>query len=283
MNKHHLLRFAFDLTDFMRSVSVLVEDGQPTSAPRLVSRSLDAAADAMDGALAAVTAGPVASIGLEDIGLDDMSLAEIIIELSQSRTNFKVWTPYDEEFKEQLKAIVPKHARGWDSDERCWRVGLDWFGNVQGLLEDFFPDIEVTYTQRAYRMVTTLAKQAEEEELRKRAQKKAQKQRQSRARAQAKRQQSTARKSASRASGQRHARESASPPPPPPPSPPREDPNDPYVILGCRPDAPDEVIKAAFKAQARLHHPDKVGGNGANREMSKISTAFDKIKRQRGW
>lgn len=54
----------------------------------------------------------------------------------------------------------------------------------------------------------------------------------------------------------REERESAPPPPrraAPPPSP-----DDPFVLLGVSRDASDDEVRAAYKAQMKLNHPDKV-------------------------
>lgn len=35
--------------------------------------------------------------------------------------------------------------------------------------------------------------------------------------------------------------------------------DDPYEVLGVRPSAPEEVIRAAYKALSRKHHTDTTG------------------------
>ena len=66
---------------------------------------------------------------------------------------------------------------------------------------------------------------------------------------------------------------------------PVEDPNvmiideAPYAILHVSPDAPTEVVHAAYRALAQLHHPDK-GGNADT--FRKISEARDSILKARG-
>jgi hypothetical protein len=65
------------------------------------------------------------------------------------------------------------------------------------------------------------------------------------------------------------------PPPPPPPQGP-----DPYAVLGVTEGAPDEVVKAAYKAQARRCHAD-LGGD--DKRMKEINAAYEEIRRSRQW
>jgi DnaJ-domain-containing protein 1 len=59
----------------------------------------------------------------------------------------------------------------------------------------------------------------------------------------------------------------------PPPSKPRT--SDPYTALWLLPGAPPEVVKAAYKALATLHHPDKPGGDGER--MRAINSAYQQL------
>lgn len=49
---------------------------------------------------------------------------------------------------------------------------------------------------------------------------------------------------------------------------------DPYRVLYLRPDAPPEVIRAAYRALANLYHPDK-GGDGVR--MAELNVAYEQI------
>jgi len=52
--------------------------------------------------------------------------------------------------------------------------------------------------------------------------------------------------------------------------------NDPYKVLGLRPNASDEAIKKAYRKLAREHHPDLDHGNPRSEETFKnISAAYD--------
>jgi len=57
------------------------------------------------------------------------------------------------------------------------------------------------------------------------------------------------------------------------------DPDDPYRTLYVYPDAPVEVIRAAYRALAIKFHPDKGGDVNV---MARINHAMDKIKVEKG-
>jgi hypothetical protein len=54
---------------------------------------------------------------------------------------------------------------------------------------------------------------------------------------------------------------------------------DPYEVLGVRPDASMEIVKAAYRTLAKRHHPD-VGGKAA--DMEEIEKAHNAIIEERG-
>lgn len=56
--------------------------------------------------------------------------------------------------------------------------------------------------------------------------------------------------------------------------------NSPYKALGVDPAAPEEVIRAAYRARSRKAHPD---AGGSNQKMAEINAAFAEICRKRGW
>lgn len=65
--------------------------------------------------------------------------------------------------------------------------------------------------------------------------------------------------------------------------------DDPYMILGVAPDAPDEVVRAAWRAQLAEAHPDRARSRGlpsefievAEAKAAAINAAFDEIQRER--
>lgn len=81
------------------------------------------------------------------------------------------------------------------------------------------------------------------------------------------------------AMARRVAQLQAAPPPPRPPEP-EVDRSDPYFVLGVHGEAPDYVIKAAYKAAAKRVHSD---AGGTDKDMTRINRAMDEIARRRGW
>lgn len=53
-----------------------------------------------------------------------------------------------------------------------------------------------------------------------------------------------------------------------------------YDVLHLKPDAPREVVDAAYKALQRLHHPDR---GGCLETSQRINEAHGVIYKQRGW
>jgi len=280
MDKSDIFKHALNIADFMKAVSDFVNQGQWDDEASVRRRSLGETPDQFHSRHDEF-GDPV---DLDAIGLDDMSLHRIVIDLSQDRGSFKAWTPFNEDFISALKTDIPKHSRSWDPEERCWLVDSYWFGNLQDLLPEHFPGIERYYTQRAIRMVEQLAREDDEEERRERERKQHTKQQKKRKQQSKKRKQQQRRKS--KAQNKYRKRED--------PTEEEEDPfewdnepeaptgPDPYAVLGVKHDAPDEVIKAAHKVLARKYHTDSTGG-GDDTKMKEINAAFESIKEQRKW
>jgi hypothetical protein len=262
MNKRELARYAVNLADFMRSMSDFFTEMNRRNQERLRLEphfevfEWEAEEDSQ-------------FLTLEDIGLDDTMPSAIVIELSQDGTNFKVWSPFDEDYKAELMRSIPKHGRHWDKTEKCWRIDVDWFGNCQRLMQDFFPDFERQYTDRAIAMCEQVRRQQDAEE---RAEEEAER----RERLEEERRTRAARRR-SRYTSSRRTQENASSEEDDDED---EDRENPYEVLGVRSDAPDEVIKAAYKAQAKRFHSD-LGGDDAG--MKRVNAAFEAIRRQRKW
>jgi hypothetical protein len=265
MNKRELARYAVNLADFMRSMSDFFTEINRQNQQRL---NLDPNAATVTWEWEEEDDG---FLTLEDIGLDDTMPSAIVIELSQDRKTFKVWSPFDEDYKAELMRAIPKSGRHWDKPEKCWRIDVDWFGNCQNLLKEYFPDYERQYTDRAIAMCEEVRQQQDAEE---RADQEQERQR----RLEHERQTRAARRR-TRYTRSRRTEE------PPPREEEYEDDNvetgeDPYEVLGVRSDAPEEVIKAAYKAQAKRFHSD-LGGDDA--EMRRVNAAFEAIRRQQQW
>ena len=59
---------------------------------------------------------------------------------------------------------------------------------------------------------------------------------------------------------------------PPPGQEPPPAANEPWVTLHLQPTAPPELVRAAFKTLAQLHHPDKPGGDTS--KMQAVNNAY---------
>src|SRR5205085_9829084 len=65
--------------------------------------------------------------------------------------------------------------------------------------------------------------------------------------------------------------------------------DDPYVILGVAPDAADEAVRAAWRAQLSEAHPDRARARGlpdefvevAEAKAAAINSAYETIRRER--
>jgi len=53
---------------------------------------------------------------------------------------------------------------------------------------------------------------------------------------------------------------------------------DPYEVLGVRPDAPMEVVRASYKALAGTAHPDK---GGSEEGMKELNDALERVEEER--
>ncbi len=62
--------------------------------------------------------------------------------------------------------------------------------------------------------------------------------------------------------------------PPPYTPPPRPKPVDPYKTLHLLPSAPPEVVKAAYRTLAQIHHPDH---GGSDETMKRLNEAYGKL------
>jgi len=276
MDKSDIFRHAVNIADFFKVVGEFVTQGswpeeQDTPSRRYRSidefhRNHDEFGDPVD---------------LGDLGLDDMSLSRVVVELSQTREHFKIWTPFNEDFRIAIKECIPPHGRRWDPDERCWRVDCYWFGNAQELLPKHFPTLERYYTSRAIKMCERLASGDEDEQV---SRKKSKTRREKKKVPPKNNKKSEAtctdngssKKPPPNSSKSHHGRDSAN-----------EDrhhsEDDPYEILGVSRKAPEEVIKAAHKALARKYHTDATGKAGDDKDMKRVNAAFERIKEMRKW
>jgi hypothetical protein len=275
MDKSDIIRHAINISKFMRAASDFLNQGQWPDEQQMPGRryqTVDEFHNRHDE-----FGDP---INLGDLGLDDMSLSRVVVELSQTRDHFKIWTPFKDSFRKAIKSCMPPDARRWDPDEDCWRVDCYWFGNAQEVISEHFPHLERRYTDRAIRMCEQLAREDEEEE--------AAEQRKRQARSRKKKKKSKSRAHARYTSGKKKKQKAPPPPPeddyeewePEPPAPSGVDKA--YETLGVSRNAEKEVIKAAHKALARKYHTDATGKD-SDAKMKEVNAAFETIKEHRGW
>jgi hypothetical protein len=53
---------------------------------------------------------------------------------------------------------------------------------------------------------------------------------------------------------------------------------DPYAILGLAPGADGAAVASAYRAQAKRWHPDRGGGEEAERRMAEVNAAYDLLR-----
>jgi hypothetical protein len=51
-----------------------------------------------------------------------------------------------------------------------------------------------------------------------------------------------------------------------------------YEVLGVQPDAPMEVIEAAYRAQSKRYHPDLRGHHASNEKFARVTEAYDVLR-----
>lgn len=89
--------------------------------------------------------------------------------------------------------------------------------------------------------------------------------------------------------GSVRATREAQPPPPPPTPAAAPAPDDPYVVLGVAEGATDDEVRAAYKSQLKLNHPDKVAHLSpalqqfAQQQTLLLKHAYASIAVRRGW
>src|SRR6478609_296376 len=139
------------------------------------------------------------------------------VEKAQALNGIYIYAPYNAEFIDALKAIVPAELRLWENDEKRWYVFESYAEKAIAIVKTYWPNL----------LDNRQARQQERQ--------------------------------------QRQWKASINVAPA----------ND-YAALYVTSDAPAEVIRAAYKALALLHHPDN-GGNLTT--MQKINGAFTSLKK----
>lgn len=62
---------------------------------------------------------------------------------------YRVRTPYDKNFVDEFKGMIPWQERGWDGATRTWGFTEAWLVQVDQLVEKHFPHCTITTTTKA--------------------------------------------------------------------------------------------------------------------------------------
>jgi len=151
----------------------------------------------------------------------------------------RVITPYVPEFVDDLKARIPYHAKSFDRESKHWLVDEDYEEDLFDVTSDYF---EVTLVV------------SEADALRR----------------------------------ERMARAQARPAPTPPPEPTHNSQEclrrikhlyQEEAALHLLPGAPLSVVQGAYRALAKMLHPDVVGASG-HAEMVRVNRAYDLLQKR---
>jgi curved DNA-binding protein CbpA len=189
----------------------------------------------------------------------------------------RIEVPYAEPFVDALKSFIPAGFRNYQPHDHAWIIYTPFVAEARRLAFLYFPDLQ--------EIDKSVFDQTEQER------------RQREAEAEARRkEQERARQDAYTSGGQWRRREQHNP----------HDSGDfgdhnrydyrqtnqnrsqgtetvdPYATLHVTRNAPQKVVEAAYKALARMNHPD-LNPNAPDDAMKRINNAYDQIKTAKGW
>lgn len=78
----------------------------------------------------------------------------MIAELFYMDTQIWARTPYSPSFVTELKEVIPKEYRRWDSEERVWVISYAYEGNLLALCSNYFTKV-VKYGEKRYTAAIT--------------------------------------------------------------------------------------------------------------------------------
>lgn len=150
------------------------------------------------------------------------------------------YTPYNANFVNQLKALVPPDLRMWEGDEKRWYVFESFVEQVIELAENYWPNIDTDYYREpAYG--SGRSKQGSGYKW-------------------------DSQDYQGNHTDSGHSQHAAW----------TSNGSTDHDALYVKPNAPKEVITAAYKALAKLYHPD-TGGNAAR--MQTVNLAYERLKK----
>jgi len=130
--------------------------------------------------------------------------------LKSDRANWlKVITPFNRDFIDELKVIVPSSERNWNPGDKCWLVRDTYLVELAELCNRCFDEVETDLVQAP--AVTTDCGS--------------------------------------------------------------------YAVMFLLPQAPIELIKAAYRILSLAYHPDR---GGKTEDMSHLNQAYDEIRKEKG-
>lgn len=186
-----------------------------------------------------------------------------------SNGNYALFCTYNAAFIEDLKSSLEWWQRYWNPEEKVWVIHREAFRKAAEICMRYgqvkFVDQDIDEPERKRQAE---AKAERERQERERSERRAQEQaRQDHDRYQ--RQQRERREQNGWRDNRRHNTTTAQ----------SSGASDPYRVLHLQSDAPLEVVRAAYRALAVLHHPDR---GGDEEVMKQLNIAHDLILRQRG-
>src|SRR6266498_2981910 len=184
-----------------------------------------------------------------------------------SNGNYALFSPYSADFVEDLKSTLEWWERFWNSAEKAWIIDRSAFKRAAEVCSRhgkviFRGNVPDNPERQRQEEAQARARVADWEQKKR--------ERDAWERQQRERQEREQREQ--RESDQRErARQQAARP--------TNGSGCPYRTLHLQLDAPIELVRAAYRALALIHHPDR---GGDTRRMQEINSAFDQIKRLKG-
>lgn len=74
--------------------------------------------------------------------MSHVKISYLSLEDDEESTTIVVQPSYNKEFYEELKVLVPEHAREWDQDTRAWHIDEEYIEEVRDLCQKYFTDVE---------------------------------------------------------------------------------------------------------------------------------------------
>jgi hypothetical protein len=172
--------------------------------------------------------------------------------------NVEIAVPFNQIFIDQIKAAIPSQYRSWDPEYRLWKVWSPYVKQARTLVMSLFENVVEVNTENfdsgptRQRSEYSSRRETGDEDLFERV----------------RRQQHARQGGRTWTDSEQAARDRAT----------QRAASGDHAMLGVLPDAPLEVIDAAYRALAKKHHPDR--GTGDTEKMQEINAAYARIRRE---